>query len=140
MPKKLIIWLVLAAVVLVGLYLILGSPESAGPSDKTTAPSPSAVAPSGSKTAPTSGGLVQVDIKGFAFVGQTVRVVPGTKIVWKNSDDAVHSVVGAGFQSKPLAKGETFSYTFTKEGTYPYYCGFHAASMRGEIVVRGGNF
>ncbi len=137
MLKKTIVWLVLAAVVLVGAYLILGSPESAEPSKQTT--TPPATAPVSSVPNSPSGGLVQVDIKGFAFVGSTVRIAPGTTIIWKNYDDAPHSVVGAGFQSKILAKGETFSRKFTQEGTYPYYCGLHS-NMKGEIVVRGGNF
>ncbi len=102
-------------------------------------------APTGAKPpAPTGqvapkGGTVQVDIKGFAFVSETVRIAPGTTIIWKNFDDARHTVVGAEFQSKLLSKGDTFSYTFTKEGSYPYFCGIHP-NMKGEIVVRAGTF
>lgn len=139
MNKKIIVWLVAAAVILIGAYLILGPSGTTSPSEKTDSSTAPVTAPVSSKPSSPSGGLVQVDIKGFAFVGSTVRIAPGTTIMWKNSDDAPHSVVGANFQSKILKKGESFSYTFTQEGSYPYYCGLHS-NMKGEIVVRGGNF
>ena len=137
MNKKLIILLVLAVIVIGGVYLIL-SPSSpsdqAAPVGGTPAPSPTA-----SKPLPgvpvTSGGTVTVDIKGFAFVSPTTRIGPGTKIIWKNYDDVVHSVVGPTFQSKLLKKGESFSYTFNQPGVYYYFCGQHP-NMKGEIVVR----
>lgn len=140
MNKKIIIWVALAVAVLVGIYLVFSSAQKPAEEAMEQAPAPTTgkpPAPTGS-VAP-AGGTIQVDIKGFAFVKEAVRIAPGTTIVWKNFDDARHTVVGADFQSKLLSKGQTFSYTFTKEGIYPYFCGVHP-NMKGEIVVRAGTF
>jgi plastocyanin len=39
------------------------------------------------------------------------------------------------FKSKVLDTDEKFSYTFTKAGTYPYYCTIHP-KMTGKVVVQ----
>ena len=39
------------------------------------------------------------------------------------------------FKSKVMDTDEKFSYTFTKAGTYPYYCTIHP-KMTGKIVVQ----
>ena len=48
-----------------------------------------------------------------------------------------HTVVSDDklFKSKVLDTDEKFSYTFTKPGTYPYFCSVHP-KMTGNIVVR----
>jgi plastocyanin len=38
-------------------------------------------------------------------------------------------------ESKVLDTDENFSYTFTKAGTYPYYCTIHP-KMTGKVVVQ----
>ena len=146
--NKMIIWIVLAVAALAGIYLLFssqGTPEEMAPpvnqqeaASPTTPKTSTTPLPTGITTSPTptpSAGTVQVDIKGFAFVSQTVRAAPGTKIVWKNFDDAPHSVIGPDFQSPVLAKGQSYSHTFTKEGDFSYYCGLHP-NMKGSIVVR----
>jgi plastocyanin len=133
--NKTIIWVILAIAVLVGVYLIF---SSQGPSEEMAPVNQETSKTGGITTGPApvlSTGTVQVDIKGFAFVSPTVRVGPGTKIVWKNFDDAPHSVIGSDFQSPVLAKGQTYSHVFTKEGAFFYYCGLHP-NMKGEVVVR----
>ena len=138
--NKTIIWIVLAVAVLLGVYLMFSSrgSEEMAPANQQEATSPTTPKTGGITTSPTpvpSTGTVQIDIKGFAFVGQTVRVAPGTKIIWKNFDDAPHNVVGPDFTSPVLAKGQSYSHTFSKEGTFTYYCGLHP-NMKGEVVVR----
>jgi plastocyanin len=39
------------------------------------------------------------------------------------------------FKSKVRDRDETFSYTFAKAGTYPYYCSVHP-KMTGQVVVQ----
>lgn len=132
MNTKLLIGLVVVAAILVGGYLLFLAPKPVF-NNGAYAPQPSgSVAP----VAPQSGsGTLLIDIKGFSFISQTARVSPGTKVTWKNYDDASHSVVGANFKSGPLAKGQSFSHTFTQPGDYFYSCGIHP-NMKGEIVVR----
>jgi plastocyanin len=45
----------------------------------------------------------------------------------------------ANFDSGEIVPGKSFSYTFKKEGTFPYYCTYHYASgMTGTITVKKG--
>ena len=79
----------------------------------------------------------QVKIDNFSFTPATVTVAPGTTVTWTNSDDVPHTVVSDDqvFKSKVLDTDEKFSYTFTKPGTYPYFCSVHP-KMTARIVVQ----
>ena len=78
-----------------------------------------------------------VKIDNFVFGPQTLTVPAGTTVTWTNSDDIPHTSVSTEgvFKSKVLDTDEKFSYTFTKAGTYPYYCTIHP-KMTGKIVVQ----
>jgi len=81
--------------------------------------------------------ITQVKIDNFSFTPATVTVAPGTTVTWTNSDDVPHTVVSDDqvFKSKVLDTDEKFSYTFTKPGTYPYFCSVHP-KMTARIVVQ----
>jgi len=78
-----------------------------------------------------------VKIDNFVFGPQTLTVPVGTTVTWTNSDDIPHTSVSTEgvFKSKVLDTDEKFSYTFTKAGTYPYYCTIHP-KMTGQVVVQ----
>ena len=78
-----------------------------------------------------------VKIDNFVFGPQTLTVPVGTTVTWTNSDDIPHTSVSTEgvFKSKVLDTDEKFSYTFTKAGTYAYYCTIHP-KMTGQIVVQ----
>ena len=78
-----------------------------------------------------------VKIDNFVFGPQTLTVPVGTTVTWTNSDDIPHTSVSAEgvFKSKVLDTDEKFTYTFTKAGTYPYYCTIHP-KMTGKVVVQ----
>src|ERR1700761_2893638 len=78
-----------------------------------------------------------VKIDNFVFGPQTLTVPVGTTVTWTNSDDIPHTSVSTDgvFKSKVLDTDEKFSYTFTKAGTYPYYCTIHP-KMTGTVVVQ----
>jgi plastocyanin len=67
-----------------------------------------------------------VTIKNFSF-GQPVTVAAGSTVTWHNSDGEPHTVVsGDGlFRSAALDTGESFSFKFTKAGTFKYVCTIH---------------
>ena len=79
----------------------------------------------------------QVKIDNFSFTPAMLTVAPGTTVTWTNSDDVPHTVVSDDkiFKSKVLDTDEKFSYTFTKPGTYPYFCSVHP-KMTAKIVVQ----
>jgi plastocyanin len=80
---------------------------------------------------------VAVKIDNFVFGPQTITVPVGTTVTWTNSDDIPHTAVSTDgvFKSKVMDTDEKFSYTFTKAGTYAYYCSVHP-KMTGQIVVK----
>jgi plastocyanin len=79
----------------------------------------------------------EVKIDNFSFGPQTVTVPVGATVTWVNRDDIPHTVVSTDgvFKSKVRDTDETFSYTFTKAGTYPYFCSVHP-KMTGKVVVQ----
>src|ERR1700732_2474371 len=79
----------------------------------------------------------EVKIDNFSFGPQTVTVAVGATVTWTNRDDIPHTVVSTDgvFKSKVRDTDEKFSYTFTKAGTYPYYCTIHP-KMTGKVVVQ----
>jgi plastocyanin len=81
-------------------------------------------------------GETDINIEGFAFNPGTITVQTGTTVKWVNKDSDSHTVVAedGSFKSPRLGQGESFSFTFTKAGTFAYRCGIHA-SMKGTIVV-----
>ncbi|MEU1629561.1 plastocyanin/azurin family copper-binding protein [Streptomyces sp. NPDC020096] len=108
-------------------------PGMPGASGTGGAVSPPAVTPS---TSPTTGqssapaAVNAVTIKNFAFSPAKVTVKAGTKVTWTNTDPDAHTVTskqgsGGPLNSPALATNATFSYTFTKPGTYAYYCSIH---------------
>ena len=79
----------------------------------------------------------EVKIDNFSFAPQTLTVAVGTTVTWTNRDDIPHTVVAddKSFKSKVLDTDEKFSYTFTKAGTYPYFCSIHP-KMTGKVAVQ----
>ena len=66
-----------------------------------------------------------------------MTVAVGSTVTWTNRDDIPHTIVSTEkiFKSKVLDTDEKFSFTFTKAGTYPYFCSIHP-KMTGSVVVR----
>jgi plastocyanin len=69
-----------------------------------------------------------------------IEIKVGDTMTWINSDSSPHTVTSSSndgsitFDSDVLRRGETFSFTFDKEGQYPYLCTLHP-SMVGTVVV-----
>jgi amicyanin len=80
---------------------------------------------------------VEVKIDNFSFGPASLTVAVGTTVTWTNRDDIPHTVVSddKAFKSKVLDTDEKFSYTFTKPGTYGYFCSIHP-KMTGKVVVQ----
>jgi plastocyanin len=90
---------------------------------------------------------VSVIIRNFAFSPQFVTVSNGTTVTWTNQDPTPHQIIndpgGTGgnsglgqiFKSGPLGTGQSYSFTFTSTGMFPYHCSIHP-SMEGKITVK----
>jgi plastocyanin len=118
MTRKNVWFAALAMPVMIALLLLAGSPSV------TAANQPPAA-------------NAEVKIDNFSFGPQTVTVPVGATVIWINHDDIPHTVVSTDglFKSKVRDTDETFSYTFTKAGTYPYFCSVHP-KMTGKVVVQ----
>jgi len=117
--KKKNAWLAIFAMPAIAVMLMLVASPSAKANDQSSAAS------------------AEVKIDNFVFGPQTVTVPVGTTVTWTNHDDIPHTVVSTegAFKSKVRDTDEKFSYTFTKAGTYPYYCSVHP-KMTGTVVVK----
>ena len=82
-------------------------------------------------------GPARVEIKDFKYGPPQVTVEAGAKVTWTNHDEETHTITSASgsFSSTGLGHDETFSQTFTKPGTYAYFCALHP-QMKAVVVVR----
>jgi plastocyanin len=80
---------------------------------------------------------VTVEVKEFKFKPASIVVAPGTTVTWRNGDEEPHTITSTDgvFRSSALESAGHFSYTFTKPGTYHYFCSIHP-HMRADVVVR----
>jgi plastocyanin len=87
----------------------------------------------------------------FCFQPSSLSVAHGTKVVWKNTTTAPHTVsrctvaacgvsggtgTDTGLGSPTITPGNRYKFTFNGTGTYVYYCQIHGfAVMHGTITV-----
>lgn len=79
----------------------------------------------------------EIRVDNFTFAPDTVTVPVNGTVTWVNKDDIPHVIASSDgvFKSKALDTDQKYSYTFTKPGTYPYYCSIHP-KMVGKVVVQ----
>ena len=79
----------------------------------------------------------EVKIDNFVFGPAAITVPVGTTVTWINRDDIPHTAVSTDkmFKSKVLDTDEKFSFTFSKPGTYEYFCSIHP-KMTGKVLVQ----
>ena len=89
------------------------------------------------QSAADSQSATEIKIDNFSFAPQTLEITAGTTVTWTNKDDVPHNVVSTDkiFKSKTMDTDEKFSYTFTKPGTYNYFCSIHPR-MTATVVVK----
>lgn len=95
-----------------------------------------AVAAAETPTATASIATVAVRIDNFTFTPAEITVTPGTTVTWTNGDDIPHTVVASdrSFRSPVLDTDGVFSFTFTKIGSFEYFCSLHP-HMKGIVRV-----
>jgi Icc protein len=89
-----------------------------------------------SNTSP-NGSSREVSIDNFSFSPTPITVPEGTTLTWINRDDIPHTVVSDDmqqFKSKALDTDEKFAHTFSKAGTYSYFCSIHP-KMVAKVIV-----
>lgn len=76
-------------------------------------------------------------IKNFDFSPMIVTIPVGGQVTWTNKDGEIHTVVSldGAFRSGGLDQDDSFTFRFTKPGTYAYVCSVHPR-MKAQIIVR----
>jgi plastocyanin len=79
----------------------------------------------------------EVTLGNFTMSPKTLTVAAGTSVRWTNADDIPHTVVSEDktFKSKVMDTDDHFTFTFSKAGTYKYFCSIHP-HMTGTVIVR----
>jgi plastocyanin len=82
--------------------------------------------------------MVNTGMKNINYLQPRLQVTVGTTIEWKNNDPLPHTVtaVDKSFNSGLIQPGKTYRHTFTKAGTFNFYCIPHPF-MKGVVVVTG---
>lgn len=84
-----------------------------------------------------TGDTLEIAIVNFSFSPKEVTIKKGTTVTWTNQDSVIHTATSdtGVFDSGNLSQGQSFSYTFSTAGTFPYVCTPHKANMKATIVV-----
>jgi plastocyanin len=103
----------------------------------TTAAVSATTAASGSNAQGGPGQEIKMDISGFAFSKNPLTIKVGTKVTWTNQDSVPHTATAdnSSWDSGPLQKGQSFSFTFNKAGQVSYHCEIHPNMMATITVV-----
>ncbi len=77
-----------------------------------------------------------VNIRNFKYGPASLKIKVGETIKFVNGDEEPHTVTAkdGAFNSKALDTNEAWTYTFTKPGTFPYFCAIHPF-MKGTVTV-----
>jgi len=78
-----------------------------------------------------------VRIDNFTFAPAEITVAAGTAVTWSNEDDIPHTVAATSgaFRSTVMDTEQHYTFTFTKPGTYEYFCALHP-HMQGKVIVK----
>lgn len=91
--------------------------------------------------APAVAGEVLVMMYKYRFCPARIVIAPGTTVRWVNLERTSHNAwfKDAGHaEPDRLFQGESWSFTYSQPGDYPYLCGPHGQQegMTGMVVVR----
>ena len=121
---------------LVGPLLLVAAGAIIAAACNGTGPSAYGASASTAATTTAATAINAATIKGFSFQPDVLKVKVGAKVTWTNDDTVAHTVTADtnSFASGNLQPGRSFSFTFTRPGTYAYHCSIHP-SMHGSVVV-----
>lgn len=85
--------------------------------------------------------MVNVGSDSYSYKPKTIKVAAGTRVTFVNQSSAPHSVTPTGAarafteaDAKQIDPKKSWAFTFSKPGTYAYYCIFHPY-MLGKVIV-----
>ena len=116
------------------------TPTQAG--NTPTTASTTGTTPTATPSGPTQAVTIDTPSGSFGFEPATITVKVGTTVTWTNMTGAPHTVTSddgktfdSGINTPIAANGGTFSFTFTKAGTFTYHCQIHPF-MKATVIVQ----
>lgn len=90
----------------------------------------------GESPIPATSNQTTVEIKNFVYVPATIRVKAGDSVTFINRDSVGHTATAndGSFDTGMLSKDQSRTITFSKAGTYNYFCTPHPY-MKGVVIV-----
>lgn len=86
------------------------------------------------------GSYQSLEVQKEGYLPNPVVVVLGVNntVTWENEDSAPHTAHSdiPGFDSRIVASRGYYTFTFAREGVWPYHCDLHPWRI-GKIVVKG---
>jgi plastocyanin len=81
---------------------------------------------------------ISVSITSTGFTPSAITIDHGDQVTWKNNDKVDHQIVAddGSFASPILRPGHSFSFTFTRAGTFRYHDAL-APRLTGKIAAKG---
>ena len=78
----------------------------------------------------------KVSIKNMDFSPAKMSITAGDSVVWTNRDSDRHTATAddKSWDTGTLKKGKSGTITFSKPGTYSYFCAVHPR-MKGVVIV-----
>jgi amicyanin len=130
------LFLALTAGLMLIFTLAAASCGTAATPAATLATTTNAAATSTTAAASTNGATAAVVIENYLYSPETLTVKAGTTVTWTNKDSVSHTVTTKAplFDSGLFGKSKSYSYTFTRTGSYEYYCIPHPY-MVGKVIV-----
>lgn len=138
------LYILLALAAMIVMAACSGTSGSTG-GGSTPTPTTAPVGNTPAATATSSGTAMAVSITttgSFAFSPATITIKVGTTVTWTNNTSVPHTVTSddnttfdSGLNTPIAANGGTFSFTFTKAGTFAYHCQIHPF-MKATVIVQ----
>ncbi|MFQ5922160.1 MAG: plastocyanin/azurin family copper-binding protein [Anaerolineales bacterium] len=119
-------------------------PPTATQEPPTVTPEPSATATSETISEEEPTGEDIVSVVDITYRLQVITVPVGTTVTWVYDAGLPHTVTSDTglFNSATMGEGDRFSFAFTEEGIFPYFCRFHGSpggnGMSGVVEVTEG--
>ncbi len=100
----------------------------------------------GTGSGPGDGGVgpiaYRLSMGNYRYTPSDVAISQGATVLWINGDTVPHTVTSGppdapdGTFDTVVPPGGSFSYTFARPGSYPFYCRYHyAMGMIGSVTV-----
>src|SRR5437868_6389279 len=130
------LWAYLSLALIVAL--LLAACGGGGTTTASTPTAPSQPTPTPTQTSTVANVKIVEQNGKYAFQPATLSIKMGTQVEWLNTSDAPHTVTsdaaGDFNSTSNITQNQTFKFTFTKAGTFPYHCNIHPY-MKATITV-----